>query len=101
LQSRLTHQSLHYTPLPGAHPFVPSTNPPPSWNQHHVSLQHPVNPNTVEGSMVIMPAHPHHPTQNGLGLTTNAYHHSKLENTSPTGTVIQVLSHTTNKQPDG
>ena len=69
----------YHTP-PYMPPYAPST-----WTQHPVSFQHPVNPASVEGSMVIMPAHPHHPSHNGLGLSPSAYHHSKLDSASPPG----------------
>ena len=63
---------------------------PPTWNQHPVSFPHPANPSAVEGSMVIMPAHPPHPTQHGLGLSPNAYQQAKLDTASPLGMSIEL-----------
>ena len=73
-------QVANYPATPYIPPYAPT-----SWNQHHVNLQHPVNPSTVEGSMVIMPAHHQYPAHNGIGISSSTYHHSKLESISPSG----------------
>ena len=62
-----------------------------TWNQHGVGLPYPGHSNGVESSMMMMAAHSHHPThngvvaQNGIEASSSAYPQTRLDQSPPTG----------------